>query len=165
MSASPRPSKVTDSRNNIILESVSFVLFNLQLNLYLFLRYQQMYHFLKENFSVISDQSKFPNGSQCFFPSQFFICQDLINYLQTFIYLLTYLFVFLGLHPQHVEVPRLGVESELQLPAYSTAPAMPDPSHICDLHLSSRQRHILKPLSKARDPNHVLMDTVQICYL
>ena len=73
--------------------------------------------------------------------------------------------VFLGPHPQHVEVPRLGVESELQLPAYSTAPAMPDPSHICDLHLSSRQRHILKPLSKARDPNHVLMDTVQICYL
>ena len=25
-------------------------------------------------------------------------------------------FCFLGLHPQHIEVPRLGVESELQLP-------------------------------------------------
>ena len=28
---------------------------------------------------------------------------------------------FLGLHLQHMEVPRLGVESELQLPAYATA--------------------------------------------
>ena len=27
------------------------------------------------------------------------------------------LFVFLGPHPRHMEVPRLGVESELQLPA------------------------------------------------
>ena len=30
-------------------------------------------------------------------------------------------FVFLGLHPWHIEVPRLGVSSELQLPAYTTA--------------------------------------------
>ena len=28
---------------------------------------------------------------------------------------------FLGLHPWHMEVPRLGVESELQLPVYTTA--------------------------------------------
>ena len=32
-----------------------------------------------------------------------------------------YLVCFLGLHLQHMEVPRLGVESELQLPAYTTA--------------------------------------------
>ena len=25
---------------------------------------------------------------------------------------------FLGLHPRHMEVPRLGIKSELQLPAY-----------------------------------------------
>ena len=34
-----------------------------------------------------------------------------------------WLFVFLGPHPQHMEVPRLGVERELQLPAYTTATA------------------------------------------
>ena len=28
-----------------------------------------------------------------------------------------------------MEVPRLGVESELQLPAYATATATPDPRH------------------------------------
>ena len=28
-----------------------------------------------------------------------------------------FFFVFLGPHPQHGEVPRLGIESELQLPA------------------------------------------------
>ena len=50
----------------------------------------------------------------------------------------TYLFIpfsFLGPHPQHMEVPRLGAEWELQLPAYTTAPAMQDLSHLCDLHL------------------------------
>ena len=39
------------------------------------------------------------------------------------------IFVFLGPHPQHKAVPRLGVNFELQLPAY-TATAIPDPSHI-----------------------------------
>ena len=48
-------------------------------------------------------------------------------------------FGFLGPHLRHMEVPRLGVESELQLPAYTTATATPDPSHVCDLHNSSRQ--------------------------
>ena len=44
---------------------------------------------------------------------------------------LFYFFVFLpflGLLPQHMEVTRLGVKSELQLPPYTTATAMPDPS-------------------------------------
>ena len=36
-------------------------------------------------------------------------------------------FFFLGLHPWHMEVPRLGIESELQLSAYTTATATPDP--------------------------------------
>ena len=42
-------------------------------------------------------------------------------------------FNFLGLHLQHIEVPRLGVESERQLPAYTTA--TPDLSHICKITL------------------------------
>ena len=58
---------------------------------------------------------------------------------------------FLGPHPRPLEVPGLGVESELQLPAYTTATATPDPSCICDLHHGSRQRRILNPLSEARD--------------
>ena len=32
----------------------------------------------------------------------------------------TFFFFFLGLHPQAMKVPRLGVKSELQLPAYTT---------------------------------------------
>ena len=36
-----------------------------------------------------------------------------------------FLFSFLGPHLQHMEVPRLGVELELQLPAYTTATATP----------------------------------------
>ena len=37
---------------------------------------------------------------------------------------------FLGPHVWHVEVPRLGVEWELQLPAYTTATATQHPSRI-----------------------------------
>ena len=44
---------------------------------------------------------------------------------------------FLGPDLQPVEVPRLGVELELQLPAYATAIATQDLSCICDLHRSS----------------------------
>ena len=48
------------------------------------------------------------------------------------------LFCFVsGPHPRHVEVPRLGVQSELLLPAYTTAIAIRDLSCICDLQHSS----------------------------
>ena len=59
------------------------------------------------------------------------------------------LFFFTELHPQHMEVPRLGIKSKLQLPAYTTATAMRDLSCVCDLHHHSWQHRILNPLSKA----------------
>jgi len=58
-----------------------------------------------------------------------------------------------------MELLRLGVQLELQLPAYTTAAAIPDPSHVCNLHLSSLQCWILNPLSKARNQTCILMDT------
>ena len=61
-----------------------------------------------------------------------------------------------------MKFPRLGVESELQLPTYTTAIAMPDLSFIWDLHHSSQQCRILNPLCKARDQTCVLMLTSQI---
>ena len=70
-----------------------------------------------------------------------------------------FFFCFLGLHLQHVEVPRLGVELELQLPAYTRATATRDLNHVCDLYHSSRQHQILNPLIKARNRTHILMDT------
>ena len=73
-----------------------------------------------------------------------------------------FFFVFLGLHLQHMEVPRLGVELELQLLAYITA--TPDLSRICDPHHSSRQCWILNPVSRARDLTRALTDTSQVRY-
>ena len=73
-------------------------------------------------------------------------------------------FIFLGLNLQHMEVPRIGVESELQLPAYTTATAMSGLSHFCKLQHSSWHYWILNPLSKAVDQTHILMDTSQVCY-
>ena len=68
-----------------------------------------------------------------------------------------FFFVFLGPHPRHMEVPRLGVKVELQPPAYTTATATPDLSCVCDLHHSSQQRQILNPLSEAREGTRILM--------
>ena len=65
--------------------------------------------------------------------------------------------VLLGPHPGHTEVPRLGVASELEPPAYTTATAVPHPSRICNLHHSSRPRRILHPLSEPRDRTRSLV--------
>lgn len=73
-----------------------------------------------------------------------------------------FFFFFLGPHLQHMEVPRLWVDSELQLPATATATATVDLSFVCDLHHSSRQHQILNPLSQAGDRTCILMDSGQI---
>ena len=56
-----------------------------------------------------------------------------------------------------MEVPRVGVQSELLLPAYARATATPDLSLVCDLHHSSWQYRILNWLSEARDRTRNLM--------
>ena len=90
----------------------------------------------------------------CFLVDWFFVCLFFV-----FVFL-----VFLGLHSHHIEVPRLGVKSELQLPAYTTATVTQDLSHVCDLHHSSHQSQIPDPLSKARDRTHVLMDSFPLSH-
>jgi len=55
-----------------------------------------------------------------------------------------------------MEVPRLGVNLELQLLA--TATSTPDLSCVCDLCW------ILQSLSEARDRNCTLMDMSQVCF-
>ena len=56
-----------------------------------------------------------------------------------------------GAHLQHKEVPRLGVELELQLLDYATATATQNLRYICDLRHSLQQSQMLNPLSKATD--------------
>ena len=75
-----------------------------------------------------------------------------------------FFFVFFRAALWHMEVPRQGVQSELPLPAYTTATATPDASHICDLHHSSWHHRILNTLSEARDQTHILMDTSRVGY-
>ena len=69
-----------------------------------------------------------------------------------------FLFFLFRASLQHIEVPGLGVKSELQLLAYSTATATQDLSRICNLHHSSRQCWILNPMSEVRDRTHIVMD-------
>ena len=77
-------------------------------------------------------------------------------------YNILFCFCFLGPYLHHMEVPSLGVETELQLPTYAITTATWDPSHICDLHCNSWQHCIFNPLSEARDRTHILMDTSQV---
>ena len=76
--------------------------------------------------------------------------------------LFLFVFCFLVLHPWHMEVPRIGDQLKMQLLAYVTTTAIPDPSCICDLQHNSWQS--LNPLSEARDWTHVLMHTSWVPY-
>ena len=71
---------------------------------------------------------------------------------------------FLGLHLQHMEVPKPGVKWEPQLPAYARASATPDPSRVCELHHSSQQHRILNLWSEAGDRTCYLMVPRRICF-
>ena len=81
------------------------------------------------------------------FPTQ--RLQKVFSYVSFF---LSFFFFFFLLTPhlRHMEVPRLGVESELQLWAYTTATAVLDPSYICDLPCTLQHHLILKPLVRPR---------------
>ena len=57
-----------------------------------------------------------------------------------------------------MEVPGLGIKSEVQLPACTTATATLDLSHICDPSHSLWQHQILNPLSEARDQPCILTE-------
>ena len=85
------------------------------------------------------------------------VCGKIYLFKNLFIYLFIYL--FLWLHLRHMEVPRLGVETELQLLVYTIATATPDLSHLCDLCSSLWQRRILNPRSKTRDWICIFMDS------
>ena len=60
--------------------------------------------------------------------------------------------------------PGQRLNAELQLLAYATDTAMPDPSRFCHGNHSSWQCRILNPLSKARDRTWVPMDASQISF-
>ena len=59
-----------------------------------------------------------------------------------------------------MEVPRLGVGLELQVPAYTAAPTPPDLNLLCDLHCGNTGS--LTPLSGAGDQTHILMGTSRV---
>ena len=84
------------------------------------------------------------------------------GYFNFYLFFIFLSFFFLGPHPWYMEVPRLGVQTELFLPAYATA--KPDPNHVCDQHHSSQQCRILNPLSEVRDWTHNFMVPSQICF-
>ena len=71
-------------------------------------------------------------------------------------------FCFLGPRPWHMEVPRLGIDLELQTQADTTATEMPEPSLVSNLHYRLWQRWILNLMSQAGNQTCILMDTSRV---
>ena len=113
-------------------------------------------HPAKCNFWCLLSNQFFPQ-SEMYIYTDFNIVPPFTQILWDFVCL--FVFVFLGPHPRHMEIPRLGVKWELY-----TATATRDLSHIYDLHNSSHQCWILNPLIEARDRTCVPMDTTQVRY-
>ena len=74
------------------------------------------------------------------------------------------LFFFFMARPRDMEVPGLGVESELQEQAYTTATTTPPsvllPCEPQDMDHSLQHHRILNPQNEATDRTHILMDTM-----
>ena len=109
-----------------------------------------IYYFYLYSYALVT-----PILQQLFFNKINSLNEIYFNYYYFFSFFLFILFCFLGSHPGHMAVSRLGVKSEVQLPAYATAVAMQDVSPICDLHHSSWQHLIVNLLSKAKDRTHI----------
>ena len=108
-------------------------------------------------------------GSLSFFDLYiFFIRLKIVTIVYSYVFLSHFSFFFFFLFiaaSLAYDIPRLGVRLELQLPAYTTATATPDLSHLCDLCCSSWwQCRVINPLSEARDQTCILMDTTWVCY-
>ena len=69
-----------------------------------------------------------------------FSCKSCLYWVR---YFTVFIYYYIGLHLQHMEVPRLGAESELHLPVCVTATAMPDLGCICIPHRSLWNHQIL----------------------
>ena len=105
----------------------------------------------------------------CYLKTSFYYCKIhskfplqvyRLSVFKVYLFFFLFFFFFLQTHLQHMKIPRIGVESELQLTVYTTATAMLDPSHIHDIRRSLRQCGILNPLSEARDWSCILTDTM-----
>ena len=79
-------------------------------------------------------------------------------YIYTHIYTYIYVCVFLGVHLQHMEVPRLG----LNWSCSCQLTPQPEQHQIWDA--APQQHCILNPLSGARDRTHIPMDIRWVCY-
>ena len=98
-----------------------------------------------------------------------------VNDLHLFIYFYS-IFIFLGPHLWHTEVPRLGVASATYTTVQGNAGSLihwappvafgSSRSRGCifETHHSPRQHQILNPPIEARDWTLDLMDTSQVCY-
>ena len=90
----------------------------------------------------------------------------LLNCTFLFIYLFNLFSGLQGMQVQHMEVPRLGVESDCSCQPTPQPQATHNSRYICNLHHSSQQCRMLNPLRGARDGIRILMDAswVRFCW-
>ena len=97
------------------------------------------------------DKVQFHSQQNCLVPSPFITHSSMQPPIHLhFFFFFFFFFCFLGPHLRHMQVARLGVQSDMSA-TYTTATAMPDPTCVFDLHHSSCQCWILNLLSGVRD--------------
>ena len=117
-------------------------------------RYTHFKTVLEVDRMVSTQERPFPSAS----------CSEVILKVYPGIYF-SFVCLFLGPRLQHMEIPRPGVESELQPLACATATAILDLSCFCDLQHSSLKCRILNPMSEPRDWSLILLDTSRVLNL
>ena len=90
--------------------------------------------------------------------SLFFLFSFLFFFNQMVMARISNAFSFLAFSRGTPMVTRPAVKSHLQMLTYTTAIALQDLNHVCNLHHSSCQCWILSTLSEARDQTCILMD-------
>ena len=145
----------SNKRNNLLHSGSYFLLLQL---------YRNLCFFAKSNAQYLLQTNTHGNGQFTIHASHYprqLHAYSIFNKSYVKQLLLSFFF-FSWLHLWYMEVPRLGVKSELQLLAYARATAMQDLSCICDLHRSLQQHQIPNPLSEARDQTHIFTDNRRV---
>ena len=154
-------------RNRTGKPYLSFFLYSSQNFCYSFALLPHIWNLIQHSvFNFINKYKMYKNNIfiQVLRAKQVSIVSFLMKTEHNFFWHISFSFIFsLGPLLWHMEVPKLGVKLEMQLPAYATA--TPDCSHVCDPQHSLQQCRIFNLLSETRDWTSNLMDTSRVCNL
>ena len=117
-----------------------------------YFQFIQCFFLITKGYQILSNATSEPTEM-----SMWSLSFILLTWYTTWIHF--FLFCLFRATPAACGSSQARVESEMQLPTYTTATAMSNPSLICNLHHSSWPHQILNPLREARNYTCIFKDT------